>query len=211
MVRRTKIAAERTRKQILDAAEQCFRDIGVTRTTLDMIAEKAGCTRGAIYWHFTEKKDILKQLIERTPLFLFSEITEASLKKSPLASLRHCLLQALEDLKNNYHLRNIIEVAVFHNEYSEDSISRFIFDKCGPVKLFRLLESICTKGKLQGEFKINISSGTLTVLIFSVFTGAVKTNILMAEKNSVLDEGKKALNLIFDIAIGTKVECNENT
>ncbi|HFS6017347.1 TetR family transcriptional regulator [Escherichia coli] len=36
-----------------------------------MIAARAGCTRGAIYWYFNEKKDLLRQVIERVPLSLF--------------------------------------------------------------------------------------------------------------------------------------------
>lgn len=56
MVRHTKFAAEETRKQILDVAEFCFCETGFSKTTLEMIAARAGCTRGAIYWYFNEKK-----------------------------------------------------------------------------------------------------------------------------------------------------------
>ncbi|WP_348270541.1 TetR family transcriptional regulator [Escherichia coli] len=56
VVRHTKFAAEETRKQILDVAEFCFCETGFSKTTLEMIAARAGCTRGAIYWYFNEKK-----------------------------------------------------------------------------------------------------------------------------------------------------------
>lgn len=46
VVRHTKFAAEETRKQILDAAEFCFCETGFSKTTLEMIAARAGCTRG---------------------------------------------------------------------------------------------------------------------------------------------------------------------
>ena len=49
VVRHTKFAAEETRKQILDAAEFCFCETGFSKTTMEMIAARAGCTRGAIY------------------------------------------------------------------------------------------------------------------------------------------------------------------
>lgn len=46
VVRHTKFAAEETRKQILDVAEFCFCETGFSKTTLEMIAARAGCTRG---------------------------------------------------------------------------------------------------------------------------------------------------------------------
>ena len=59
MVRRTKADAEATRLSLLDAAEQLFQARGVSRTSLNDIATAAGTTRGAIYWHFKDKADLL--------------------------------------------------------------------------------------------------------------------------------------------------------
>ncbi|STQ57538.1 transcriptional repressor [Escherichia coli] len=56
MVRHTKFAAEETRKQILDAAEFCFCETGFSKTTLEMIAVRAGCTRGPYTGISTKKK-----------------------------------------------------------------------------------------------------------------------------------------------------------
>ena len=64
MVRRTKEEAQETRSQILDAAEQAFYERGVARTTLADIAGRAGVTRGAIYWHFSNKSDLLQALLD---------------------------------------------------------------------------------------------------------------------------------------------------
>lgn len=58
MVRHTKFAAEETRKQILDAAEFCFCETGFSKTTLEMIAVRAGCTRGGHILVFQRKKKI---------------------------------------------------------------------------------------------------------------------------------------------------------
>ena len=52
MARRTKQDAQATREALLDAAEHVFEQRGVARTSLNHIAEAAGLTRGAVYWHF---------------------------------------------------------------------------------------------------------------------------------------------------------------
>ena len=59
MVRRTKEEAQETRNSILDAAERVFFEKGVSRTSLADIAQAAGVTRGAIYWHFAHKSDLV--------------------------------------------------------------------------------------------------------------------------------------------------------
>lgn len=67
-LRRTKEDAERTRIAILDAAESLFAERGVTSTTLERISREAGVTRGAFYWHFKDKADLLSGLRERRQL-----------------------------------------------------------------------------------------------------------------------------------------------
>jgi TetR/AcrR family acrAB operon transcriptional repressor len=62
MVRKTKAAALATRNSILDAAERMFCTRGVARTSLHEIADRKGLTRGAVYWHFKGKYDLLQAL-----------------------------------------------------------------------------------------------------------------------------------------------------
>ncbi|SOC15898.1 TetR family transcriptional regulator [Rhodobacter sp. JA431] len=64
-MRRSKADAEQTRLGILDAAERLFCARGIAQTTLEQVAREAGATRGAIYWHFKDKTDVLKAIYER--------------------------------------------------------------------------------------------------------------------------------------------------
>ena len=67
MARRTKEDALATRDALLDAAERVFGRRGVARTSLAQIAEEAGLTRGAVYWHFKDKADLFTAMMD-TPL-----------------------------------------------------------------------------------------------------------------------------------------------
>lgn len=62
-MRRTKEDAEKTRRDILKAALNVFSKYGYTNTNLQDIAECAGVTRGAIYWHFENKAKLYYTLI----------------------------------------------------------------------------------------------------------------------------------------------------
>lgn len=68
VARRTKEDAEKTRQQIMDAAASVFDAEGVARCALEHIARNAGVTRGAIYWHFKNKADLLDAMLERVRL-----------------------------------------------------------------------------------------------------------------------------------------------
>src|SRR5213082_1462422 len=68
MARRTKEEALETRHRILDAAERIFERRGVSRTSLQDIAEAAGVTRGAIYWHFDGKEALFTAMMERATM-----------------------------------------------------------------------------------------------------------------------------------------------
>ncbi len=64
-MRKTKVEVERTREKLLDAAELVFSSQGYAAAKLEDIAETAGLTRGAIYWHFSGKPDLLDAVVGR--------------------------------------------------------------------------------------------------------------------------------------------------
>ena len=77
MARRTKEEAQETRQAILDAAVRVFAQQGVANASLTDIAQEAGVTRGAIYWHFANKADLINTLWELGQSF-YSPLTLAS-------------------------------------------------------------------------------------------------------------------------------------
>jgi AcrR family transcriptional regulator len=65
--RRTKAArAEGTdgREQLLEAAAWVFAERGFRAASVEEIAERAGFSKGAVYWHFEGKEDLLFALLE---------------------------------------------------------------------------------------------------------------------------------------------------
>jgi len=51
--------SENTRSTILNAAVECFYDLGYNNTTTEKIAKKAGVSRGAMLHHFPSRKDLI--------------------------------------------------------------------------------------------------------------------------------------------------------
>ena len=60
-----KLPAETRREQLLLAASELFVERGYQGTSTQEIAHAAGLTKGALYFHFRSKEDILLALIKR--------------------------------------------------------------------------------------------------------------------------------------------------
>jgi len=119
-MRRTKQEAEQTRRRIMGAALRTFDRHGIARTTLEQIAEAAGVTRGAIYWHFSGKESLLREIREEVSLPLvdqsdFTLLNDAG--EDPLACVERFLLDVLGAVEKDEHTRLAFSVMSFKCEY----------------------------------------------------------------------------------------------
>ncbi|OHC26190.1 MAG: TetR family transcriptional regulator [Pseudomonadales bacterium RIFCSPLOWO2_12_59_9] len=121
MVRRTKEDAQKTRSQILEAAEQAFHQRGMSRTTLAEIASIAGVTRGAIYWHFSNKADLVQAMLDslHEPLDELSKASQNEDEVDPLGFLRLLLIKLFEQLVLDTKIRRIRETLIYKCEFTD--------------------------------------------------------------------------------------------
>ena len=123
MARRTKEQAEKTRNAVLDAACEVFLKRGVARATLDEVAQAAGVTRGAVYWHFRDKIDLFLALAERERLFLEGLLTDlvVRLDTEPgldaLGELARSVEAAFVALEGDAERRRLLTVLLLRCEY----------------------------------------------------------------------------------------------
>ena len=126
MVRKTKQEAEQTRKDIIEAARRVFHRCGVSRSTCDGIAREAGVTRGAVYWHFTDKAEIFfamrehvfAPLIERTDALLYAERFS-----NPLDAIEASLIEFFRVLDDCSVVREVFEIMISRCEYVDEFAS----------------------------------------------------------------------------------------
>ncbi len=122
MVRRTKKEALATRESLLDAAELVFQAQGVSRTSLNDIAHKAGATRGAIYWHFKDKADLFNAMMDRAtlPLEQAFDAGDKFRDADSLARVRAGLRACLARIAGDERTRRVFEVATHKVEYVKE-------------------------------------------------------------------------------------------
>ena len=57
--------SQKTQEALLDAAEELFSEQGADATSVADVARRAGCSVGAVYHHFRDKKALLYALFDR--------------------------------------------------------------------------------------------------------------------------------------------------
>src|SRR5215471_3335219 len=87
--RRESATAEPARRQVLAAAIDCFARHGYQGTSIDRIAREVGVTKGALYYHFRDKEDLLFAAVtERVGEFERKVLRDAEPARDALTTLR---------------------------------------------------------------------------------------------------------------------------
>ena len=123
MARRTKAAAAETRQQILDTALDVFSRKGYSRTTFVDIAKQIGLTKGAVYWHFKTKPDLLVALIEASLSRKCLRINSPDNQTDSIESLRSCYVESARVVLADPDLRKFEFFINFQIEWSEELIA----------------------------------------------------------------------------------------
>jgi len=117
MARRTKEDAEKTRQTILVAALELISTKGLANTSLDNIANQAGVTRGAIYWHFKNKTDLFEVILDEwlKPTYQLSDewLTQAV---PSLDNLKRYMVTWLSQIETNPDLTRLFDILFFKVE-----------------------------------------------------------------------------------------------
>lgn len=118
-MKRSATDALQTRRQILEAALDEFTQVGYERSTLQNIAQRAGLTRGAVYHHFTNKAELLAELMQNAADEMTALVVHVRQASSGLAArehLRNIMIGTLRHLGENPRYEAILRLVVSETE-----------------------------------------------------------------------------------------------
>ena len=195
MVRRTKEEAQETRTRILDAAEQVFSEKGVSRTSLADIAQTAGVTRGAIYWHFANKGELFTEMFDRVLLPL-DELKAASVdpnEADPLGRLVEICTVCLRDTANDPHRRRVFDILFHKCEFVEEMgpvMARYQNTmREGLTNIQTCMRNAISKGQLPADMNVPVAAS----MVHAFISGSLKDMLFVPE---VLDFGRHARQMV---------------
>jgi len=94
------------RNQILEAANQCFAQLGIQRTSLQDVARVANVSRGTVYRYFEDRGVLIEAAVEYGAQKSFKEIAAAMAKKSTLAEKVGAMAQTHATILLAHRTRN---------------------------------------------------------------------------------------------------------
>ncbi|WP_281320799.1 TetR family transcriptional regulator [Iodidimonas sp. MBR-22] len=173
MVRRTKQEAYETRENLLDAAERVFMERGVSRTSLEQIAQAAGVTRGALYWHFENKSDLFNAMVDRVRMPMERSFYQLLDSTDSLDDLQALCINCLIDMHHDEQMRRVYTILLLKCEYVADMAGLVEREHTARAEVIRSLTDFFAR--LHGNGRILPAAGasprTLALGLYGLMRG----------------------------------------
>lgn len=158
-----------TKNDLIQSAIDVIEEKGYSKTTLEDIVKRIGMTRGAFYWHFQDKSDILNEILERYRAFY--DNNEA--KKQELASahdtLRNYIIQLMKTkIESPNDLAFLFRYKV---EAANDAHDLIGFQRTMDDHRIEYIIRQIRRGIEQGEFNSKIVPEAAAMCIYSFILG----------------------------------------
>jgi len=159
-----------SKKQLMSAAIDCFARLGYQGTTIDRIARAAGVTKGAIYYHFRDKEQVLFEAVrDRVQGFEGHVLEEVAPAGDAIANLRRVIDACFFHATVSNHRRFIITLMV----EALDTNPRLSVEFRSILRRMRaFLAGIVRRGQQQGILRHDVAPEAAAAIIAAGIIGA---------------------------------------
>ena len=155
---------EESRQKILQAAFEAFAENGYEKTSMDDIVKRSGLSKGTLYWHFTNKRELFLATIQM-PFQLIEMQLNALVEQEDTPAetrIRTFFAQVGEYMTVSKNMVGLLVDAFFQSYQSQDAremVGEMYARYIGAV------EQIIRQGIERGEFRDVDSHMTAVVLM----------------------------------------------
>ena len=160
---------ERSRQELTDIAIDCFSRFGFQGTSVDRIAKIAGVTKGAIYYHFRDKNDLLRAAVSDRVAEFEERVQTACADCGPAEALRRIADVCIKHAQSNDHPRFAITLVVETID-TNDQIAEQLRDMMRRFRAF--LRNLIRSGQDDGVFVTEIDAEVAAANYVSAVLGA---------------------------------------
>lgn len=174
MPKRTHEDAMQTKQSILDAALEVFSRYGYEKSSLSDVAREAKVTRGAIYWHFEDKSELLcelcKSIASRHDLTLYLHEAIDPMQEDPLGKLkRWCMFHASDNSIQFLTSTIFIEIdSLAHARDQDPKVNDRLQELHNSLMLYlrEALQNAISRQQLPPDFDIDAGMIYLSSLLY---------------------------------------------
>lgn len=195
-MRRTKEDAALTRETVLDAALAVFSRQGYTATTLDHIAQEAGVTRGAIYWHFGGKAELYNALVEERFARAFAGLAKLLAEPGPpLQIIRRLLVWQMALIEEDAEYRDVMELTLFKTAVTPDLAEGLKHKVIATQQLLRQLSKLFRQAVKADEVRQKIDADSAALAALGLTTGLTSLWLLNPSSFSIKARAPEIVDL----------------
>ena len=211
-MRRTKEDAEQTRQAILESAMDIFYEKGYSKTTFDEIAKRINLTKGAVYWYFRNKPDIVAALINDFVQKHIKRLEEfrAGKEEENLDILADMMLLAYHQMKKNPLEYKFIFFITCQMEWSEAILVKIrpLVEQTSEISR-KLMTDTLLKLKKNKKIKEDTDVEKITEILQAMWMGLLENYLAKRMTLDFEQIVRQGFNLIFN-SIKTEGVNNEN-
>lgn len=182
-----------SKQRILKIASELFSDSGFLGVSMADIAKSLNITKAALYYHFTNKKELYLEVLEKSFRNLIKSISKVNIKEMSLERKLSEMIQSY--LRFGLREKNLIKSLIVISPKSDPKITRYITELGKRVnQQFQLfLKKILRKRVAAQEVDLKfITSGLLGTMDRLIFEAALFNKKLNIKKR--LHKSCKLLN-----------------
>jgi len=197
MARRTRQDAHATRERILDAALVCLLRHGAAGATLELIATECGHSRGAIYWHFGSRQNLLGELFARGRPDASEGLREVAIRQcsDPFRLLFADLVRVFDHTCRTPRVRRTVELLLRSGASRELGGIGDVLAACAMPEV-RMLELVYQRGGALGQLREGVDTATAARSLHAIAVGVLLGSIL---EPGILDLEMGAASTVEDL------------
>lgn len=199
MARKCKEDAEKTRQAVIESALDVFSEKGFAKATFDEIALRAGFTKGAVYWYFRNKADLVSALIVEYMERKREELAENIPNGDTLDDLLEYFSVWASVLRDDARFSKFNRFVICQMEWSEAVVNR-VQKSLSMQKDWHLekIKQVLVKSKERGEIKEDIDLEVISDVIRSTYLGIVFSSLNEFASGNIVEKVRIGLGLLFE-------------
>lgn len=192
MPRRTREEALETRSRILNESLRIFCEKNFSNVSIKEIADAVGMTKGAVYWHFRSKNDILVTLIEELCAEQLIDTIKCHSMPGSSEKMKDYYIGMLKMLRSDKRYKMMNKLILQRNEWPSEvqekvrEIVKKSFNE-EKEKLNVLLAEAQAKGKIRGDINVANVAEVFTAVFRGLGIQIIGDNVLPEDFTDHLD------------------------
>jgi AcrR family transcriptional regulator len=194
-----------SRKQLMTAAIDSFARLGYQGTSIDRIARDAGVTKGAVYYHFRDKEELLFEAVkDRIDGFEKQVLKEVTPARDALTNLRQVIDSCYFHATVSNHRRFIITLMI----EALDTNPRLSAEFRSILRRMRaFLAELLRDGQRQGTIRADVQPEAAAAAVTGGIIGAEVQHYQDAEEIDL----RRVLDTLVEQLAGWLVPAGANT